>query len=605
MAQRKAKARSDEMNRRQVYPWLWSSTPWLLELGTQVRCLALALSSSDVPASILDATVPIAIPTLIIFCSSFIMVRHDLTSGVERTVRLNSTFQLKAVTNALYPMLLFSFLVSSLLEGSLNDRLNHTRSQKFNMLLTQLYTASMTIFVWQDGPFQTVWKGLGASAGATGGYWLWLAFAFNLTPSVIYLVQHKLRHSIVQRERWNRGAHAYILTQTSLYGGIFVGFLLTCLLVTCHAYSFPFIPVEASSSILSGICAEQFNATYIARNCVTEIRTDTVGLFSASGWHGDAFLGTKAANLGIPRLTCTDPAAIPGLPSYGSLYDACVDSWLSEEIVLMSTLNSGVTGLLLGTYVYKEAVHGLDDTLTAKNFISITLGSDQRRAGVWKPFVGRLFLCSVILMAVGVLILVVSNVSAIVFTVMRTTAYSQFLTIFQVVGIGSQCVSFICLFAIYRHRRAYKNEMTPQERADLDEAKARVAQEEDGGICSFYFVPAAYIRESRETTLPRLQDLQKTGCNIKRINISREQAYSQTALPKKYLVISHRWLDPNEPDKGGEQMRKIKEHLNKDENAGIEWVWYDCKAARCVEFEPPERFPPYPSWVDVCPRARA
>ena len=104
MAQRKAKARSDEVNRRQVYPWLWSSTPWLLELGTQVRCLALALSSSDVPASILDATVPIAIPTLIIFCSSFIMVRHDSTSGVERTVRLNSTFQLKAVTNALRQM---------------------------------------------------------------------------------------------------------------------------------------------------------------------------------------------------------------------------------------------------------------------------------------------------------------------------------------------------------------------------------------------------------------------------------------------------------------------------------------------------------------------
>ena len=42
-ARRKSNARSDEVKRRQVYPWLWSSTHWLLEFGTQVRCLALAL----------------------------------------------------------------------------------------------------------------------------------------------------------------------------------------------------------------------------------------------------------------------------------------------------------------------------------------------------------------------------------------------------------------------------------------------------------------------------------------------------------------------------------------------------------------------------------
>ena len=61
---------------------------------------------------------------------------------------------------------------------------------------------------------------------------------------------------------------------------------------------------------------------------------------------------------------------------------------------------------------------------------------------------------------------------------------------------------------------------------------------------------------------------------LKKMEISRTKAYQQSDLVKTHLVVSHRWLEPTTPDVGGEQLRRIREHLVA--NPQFEWVWYDC-----------------------------
>ena len=40
-----------------------------------------------------------------------------------------------------------------------------------------------------------------------------------------------------------------------------------------------------------------------------------------------------------------------------------------------------------------------------------------------------------------------------------------------------------------------------------------------------------------------------------------------------YCVVSHRWMDTQQPDAGGQQMRAIKEYLEKHQH--IEYVWFE------------------------------
>jgi hypothetical protein len=63
---------------------------------------------------------------------------------------------------------------------------------------------------------------------------------------------------------------------------------------------------------------------------------------------------------------------------------------------------------------------------------------------------------------------------------------------------------------------------------------------------------------------------------LERVVVKEQDAYFQVSFMRNnFLAISHRWLEPTQPDVGGEQMRKLKEYLARPENRAIKWVWYD------------------------------
>ena len=45
------------------------------------------------------------------------------------------------------------------------------------------------------------------------------------------------------------------------------------------------------------------------------------------------------------------------------------------------------------------------------------------------------------------------------------------------------------------------------------------------------------------------------------------------SLASKYLIISHRWEDKEDPDDEGYQAELICKYLNEDEGKSFAWVW--------------------------------
>lgn len=153
--------------------------------------------------------------------------------------------------------------------------------------------------------------------------------------------------------------------------------------------------------------------------------------------------------------------------------------------------------------------------------------------------------------------------------------------VYYLVVLGSALVMVSAVLLIFqlRHRALYSNELSKEQRDARDTVIKDIEVENAKDSCSFWFVSADYIRQSPELTLPRFQLLSKQpGEPLKRISILKADAYSQSKLRKEFLTISHRWLDPVKPDVGGEQMRALKQHLAKEENKSIQWVWYDVRA---------------------------
>ena len=93
-------------------------------------------------------------------------------------------------------------------------------------------------------------------------------------------------------------------------------------------------------------------------------------------------------------------------------------------------------------------------------------------------------------------------------------------------------------------------------------------------MCVWYrFVRAAHVRACTSTTLPTFQELRKQEGALCQMTISRGQAYGG-ALTHEFLSVSHRWLDPTEPDRSGEQLRAVQAYLMRQPE--ISYVWYEC-----------------------------
>ena len=89
----------------------------------------------------------------------------------------------------------------------------------------------------------------------------------------------------------------------------------------------------------------------------------------------------------------------------------------------------------------------------------------------------------------------------------------------------------------------------------------------------FYFCDAEQLKQLRVETLPCHQEIRERHPGML---VRKEVRFSDVLfgdLVDEYCTISHRWLNKDEPDKEGVQLKVVQHHL--DDNPNIKYVWFD------------------------------
>ena len=87
---------------------------------------------------------------------------------------------------------------------------------------------------------------------------------------------------------------------------------------------------------------------------------------------------------------------------------------------------------------------------------------------------------------------------------------------------------------------------------------------------------ADFVKRSfRGTTLPFYQEIrEKHPDAIARVTLDYTVVVNGTHS-EKMMSVSHRWMQPDEPDPDGEQFKAIKSFLNSPAGKKIELIWLD------------------------------
>ena len=330
-----------------------------------------------------------------------------------------------------------------------------------------------------------------------------------------------------------------------------------------------------------GRCRTQINASYVATHCTVRALADTRLIHEHSGFmtgvsiRDAAFAYTRHVQQG-GEFVCVEPST----PPFRSLFDACRTreasfiafrwsmDWLCVSISLLCFLIAHVT------------IPGLDARVTWTNIYS----RGSRTLKIAACFIQVSVFVAVLQALDGLTSFLGPDVRGDY--VLAPTIFFALPTLVML------CVEFLA------KRFRTLHELTPKQKKDLEASKAALAAEDARDVRSFWFVSAKVLRELDgkvfedlpQSTLPRMQELRKhhkelglgDKSPLKKMEISRAEAYKQASLVKTHLVISHRWLEPSSPDVGGIQLQRIQDHLIK--NPQLEWVWYDCKrsAQQCT-----------------------
>ena len=88
-------------------------------------------------------------------------------------------------------------------------------------------------------------------------------------------------------------------------------------------------------------------------------------------------------------------------------------------------------------------------------------------------------------------------------------------------------------------------------------------------------IKADFLRTFSGKNLPFFQELRaKHPSAFVEVTISYEEVVRGTHV-EKILSISHRWMEPTQPDPDGEQLKAIKAFLVSSAGKRIELVWID------------------------------
>ena len=98
-----------------------------------------------------------------------------------------------------------------------------------------------------------------------------------------------------------------------------------------------------------------------------------------------------------------------------------------------------------------------------------------------------------------------------------------------------------------------------------------------GDSCTFFMLDAAFVRTFPGKSLPFIQEI--------RDDYTTEEPLVEVALDyadvvkgthiETTLAVSHRWMQPDDPDPDGEQLKALKGFLNSPNGKKIERVWID------------------------------
>lgn len=93
--------------------------------------------------------------------------------------------------------------------------------------------------------------------------------------------------------------------------------------------------------------------------------------------------------------------------------------------------------------------------------------------------------------------------------------------------------------------------------------------------CTFYFVPADYLRvmtEDQAKAIPTHKDLLANG-TLKEFEFSFPESVATERFRNEFVAISHPWGTPAHPDPKGTQMSAIIEYLKC--NREVKYLWFD------------------------------
>ena len=513
--------------------------------------------------------IPMALQPLSLVPAALVYVKLP---SMNESVRLIATWQYFQIWASPGPLLLLLWFVSSMLDGALNGIEREPywpRAQVFNLITAWVLAVLHVLFVMTRASPIMLPNGT-TLPQENRLFWIACLVAAMVMPFLIHHVFAHLRVSLVKREESKKGAMKYIVGMVPAYGAVALLQLCTVVAIDVHSVTLPVCPNHPSFFALTsgGVCERMVNTSYMRTYC-TEAQTSLI------------FLGVTDSRglLGLPEIECDDDLRSYGKGPFRSLFDACHNAAIGVEIS-QSAMFIICGAFLFLSLIFREYISSIDDEMNAWNWIERARNWEantktSRGAAAWSyPRI----VTAIVLAATGFIGTIVLGVAMMVILVMRyrhkpgTVVVYVYSTVL-VVTLASWLLAFGLLVFQFRHRKLYKFEPSEPEKADEKRVNEKIEDERRRGVCTFYFLKADYIRSHIGHTLPRFQELQKREGVLKEKEISHEDAYFQRSLIGKFLAISHRWLEKEQPDKSGEQLRKLKEHLKS--HPEIEWVWYD------------------------------
>ena len=103
--------------------------------------------------------------------------------------------------------------------------------------------------------------------------------------------------------------------------------------------------------------------------------------------------------------------------------------------------------------------------------------------------------------------------------------------------------------------------------------------DDDGSAhaCTFFMLDAAFVRQYPGKSLPFFQEIRDkytTDEPLVEVSLDYADVVKGTHI-ETTLAVSHRWMQPDDQDPDGEQLKALKGFLNSPDGKKIERVWID------------------------------